>query len=261
MGRGQLMTKNFDDEIKRALMEGTDSAPGLKEGVWKGIENELNNEKGVIRLTGKRKYNRPSLLRFGAIAAVFVLMLLTTTQYGQAAINKIKILLDPQKKIIEQIEGDQEEKEYVLKEGQMGYVIYIDQTMYTKEALKDKDRIVPINKAEDLPEMFIEVSQVENRSPSVLASEMESKLKDEFKEFKNYGKIDDPLKAIHLFGATGRKFDDLYVNYYLVDNTKGGSFIIKTQYIVEAAEGHGARFYHMLREFKVLDPEDIKEIE
>ena len=253
------MTKNLEDQIKKALIEGTDSAPGLKDDVWQGIENELNKEKAGIRMT-RRKSNRPSLLRFAAIAAVFVFLLLTTTQYGQAAINKIKILLDPQKKITEQIEGDQEEKDYTLKEGQMGYVIYIDETMYTKEIEKGKDRIVPINKAENLPEMFIEINQVGNKTPEVLAIELESTLKDEFKRFKNYGNIEDPLKAIHLFGASGQKHDDIYVNYYLVDNTKGGSFIIKGQYTVEAAEGHGARFYHMLREFKVLAPEDIKEI-
>src|SRR5690554_3363991 len=123
------MVKRLDDEIKRALIDGTNSAPDLKQEVWERIQGELSQEKGVSRMARKRA-NRPSLLRFAAIAAVFIFMFLATTQYGQAAIDKIKILFDPQKNVTEQIEGTEEEKEYTLQEGQMGYIIYVDESMY-----------------------------------------------------------------------------------------------------------------------------------
>lgn len=251
------MVKRLDDEIKRALIDGTNSAPDLKEEVWERIQGELSQEKGVSRMARKRA-NRPSLLRFAAIAAVFVFLFLATTQYGQAAIDKIKILFDPQKNVTEQIEGTEEEKEYTLQEGQMGYIIYVDESMYTKEVIEGKDRIVPINKAENLPDMFMEISQVEDKTPQEVASQMGTDLKGEYKEFENQGKVEDPLEAIHLSANTGKQADDLYIKYYLVDNTKGGTFIIKQQYILEAAEGHGARFYHMLKEFKVVNLEDLE---
>src|SRR5690554_2346856 len=115
------MGKSLDDKIKEALMEGTNAAEELKEEVFKNINSSIQQEKGGSRMARKHR-NRPSILRFAAIAAVFVLLFLTTTQYGQAAIDRIKILFDPEKQITEQIEGTEEEKEYSLKEGQMGYV-------------------------------------------------------------------------------------------------------------------------------------------
>lgn len=254
------MVKNLDDKIKNALIEGTKAAPDLKEEVWESIQGKINQEKGVSRMARKRT-NRPSLLRFAAIAAVFVFLFLATTQYGQAAIDKIKILFDPQKNITEEIEGTEEEKEYTLQEGQMGYIIYVDESMYTKEVVDGKDRIVPINKAGNLPEMFMEISQVEDKTPQEAAKQLENDLKGEYAEFENQGKVDDPLEAIHLAANTGKNSNDLYVKYYLVDNTEGGTFVIKLQYILEAAEGHGARFYHMLKEFKVVNLEDLEDIE
>ena len=53
------MTKNLEDQIKKALIEGTDSAPGLKDDVWQGIENELNKEKAGIRMTRRKEVIGP----------------------------------------------------------------------------------------------------------------------------------------------------------------------------------------------------------
>ncbi len=251
------MGKSLDEKIREALMAGTREAPEQREEVFKNIQASIQQKEGGSTMAKGRK-NRPSFIKFTAIAALFALLFLTTTQYGQAAIDKIKILFDPQKKITEQIEGTEEEKEYTLREGQMGYVIYIDESMYEKQVEQGKDRILPIHRADYLPEMYIEITQEEGKTPDEVAAQLEESLRDEYPEFENLGKIQDPVESIHLSAKSGIKHDDVIVKYYLVDNTRGGAFIIKTQYTLEAAEGHGARFYHMLKEFKVVNLEDLE---
>ena len=177
--------------------------------------------------------------------------------YGQATIDRIRTLFEPEKKVVEQIEGSEEEKEYTLKEGEMGYIIYVDQSMHEKEVVEGRDRIVPLYKADDYPAMYMEISQNINLNPEEAASQIEKDLKEEYNEFENHGIVSDPIDAIHLSAKTGINHDDILVKYYLVDNTRGGSFVIKMEYTYEAAEGHGARFYHMLQEFEVVDLEDM----
>jgi hypothetical protein len=41
-----------------------------------------------------------------------------------------------------------------------------------------------------------------------------------------------------------------------VDDNQGGSYVIEQHLFLEAAEGHGVRFYHMLKEFKVVNPQE-----
>ena len=140
----------------------------------------------------------------------------------------------------------------------MGYIIYIDQSMYEKEVVDGKDRIVPLHKAENYPAMFMEISQDLDLSPEEVALEIENNLDRKYETFENQGLVSDPIEATHLSARTGINHDDLLVKYYLVDNTRGGSFVIKMEYTYEAAEGHGARFYHMLKEFELVDLEDME---
>lgn len=252
------MKKSLDDHIKEALLKGTQTAPELKEDIWKNIENSLEKEEAQNRIPKEQRKYKPSFLKVASIAIIFALVFFTTTHYGRAAIYQLKVLFEPEKQITENIEGNEEKKEYSLQKGQMGYVIYIDESMYTKEILKNKDKIVPKNKAEYLPEMYMEISQVEDQTPQETAVDLENTLEEEYEEYKSEGMVEKPLKALHLTANTGYNPDDLLIKYYLVDNTEGGTFIIKLQYIREAAEGHGARFYHMLQEFKVVDLEQVE---
>ena len=49
--------KMVDEKIKKALIDGTDSALGLKEDVWNNIQNNLDkhNMKGEIALAKKKE--------------------------------------------------------------------------------------------------------------------------------------------------------------------------------------------------------------
>jgi hypothetical protein len=119
----------------------------------------------------------------------------------------------------------------------------------------EADRIYPKNRAWNLPEVFMEISQTAGSDPKTAAAEIEGRMVKDFKHYKNLGEVDEPVKGILLTGQTGDRWDDTVVHYYILDNTKGGVFIIRQQYFVEASEGHGARFFNMLKEFKIVEPE------
>lgn len=248
------MKDNFDNKLREALIKGTDKSAGQKEEVWKSIEERimLDKERKIIM----KRSGRKGIQKIAGVAAAAVVMaatFFTVTQPGQAAVGKIREFFVPQKKIVEHIEGMPENKEVKLQDSQMGYIIYIDEELYTMEKNNGVDRIVPKNKAENLPAVFMEISQVVDKAPESVAAEIEEQLAKDFGSNREMSEVDSPVKGIHLKGRTGSNWNDTVINYYLVDNTRGGTFIIKQQYFLEASEGHGARFYYMLNEFKVVD--------
>lgn len=250
------MEYNFDNKLREALMKGTNKSASQKEEVWKSIEErlKLGKERDIIMDSSGRK----RIKKVAGVAVAAVVMVSTffaVTQPGQATVGKIRDLFAPQKRIVENIEGMPENKEVKLQDSEMGYVIYIDEELYTMEKDNRVDRIVPRNKAENLPAVFMEISQVVDKAPESVVVEIEEQLAGDFGSEIEISEVDSPVKGILLKGRTGNNWNDTVVNYYLVDNTRGGTFIIKQQYFLEAAEGHGARFYYMLNEFKVVEQE------
>jgi hypothetical protein len=242
-----------DNKIKEALHQGTNEAEELKAMVWNNIRNELNLSEGKVTNMNTKKSKIPAFFKYGSIAAAMAVVIVSNTQYGHAAADKIKQLFAPNKVVKLQIEGTDEKQKVSLKEGSAKYIIYIDEERYTMESKAGKDKIVPKIKAKGYPEVFMEIQQIKDKSPKVVASEIEKELKVKYKSVDNKGTVKQPLKAILIDGRSGSKSKDTVVNYYLVDNTKGGTFVIKQQYFVEASEGHGARFYGMLKEFKIVN--------
>lgn len=242
-----------DKKIKDALLEGTEEASELKDMVWKNIQKELNLDGGkkmTRRSAKKRGISR--LVKYGSVAAVLAIVIFTSTEYGHAAVDKIKQMFVPNKVVKQQIEGTDEKNNVTLKESTMKYIIYIDEERYTMQKVDGKDKITPKIKAENYPEVFMEIEQVKDKSPEAAASQIEKELKGKFKTVENMGQVKEPISAKLIKARTGVKAKDTVVNYYFVDNTKGGTFIIKQQYFMEASEGHGARFYAMLKEFKIV---------
>jgi hypothetical protein len=99
----------------------------------------------------------------------------------------------------------------------------------------------------------MEIKQVKDKHPGVVASEIEKELNGKFSKIENRGIVKEPVNGTLIYAATGQKWNDTVVQYYVVDNTKGGTFIIKEQYFMEASEGHGTRFYNMLKEFRIVN--------
>jgi hypothetical protein len=251
--RRGIMNHKEDNKITESLLDGTNEAEELKTMVWNNIKNELNLSEGESKNMKTKKNGIPAFVKYGSIAAAMAIVIASNTQYGHAAADKIKQLFAPNKIVKLQIEGTNEKQNVSLKEGSAKYIIYIDEERYTMVSKDGKDKITPKIKAKNYPEVFMEIHQIKGKTPKALASEIEKELKTKYKNVDNKGAVKEPLKAIFLNARSGSKSKDTVVNYYLVDNTKGGTFVIKQQYFVEASEGHGARFYGMLKEFKIVN--------
>ncbi|MBM7613813.1 hypothetical protein [Alkaliphilus hydrothermalis] len=218
------------------------------------VQSRSNLRKGRINMrTEKRNQkNRKRMFNIGTIAASLLIVFLAGTAPGHATIERIKDFFLPEKPIVEEIEGMKEEKNVQLQESKYGYVIYFDETVYKLEELEGKDRILPMNQAANYPEVYMEIQQVEDKNIETSATEIQKELKDQYEIVMTGEEVLEPVKGILLYAQAGNEWDDEVLRYYIVDNTQGGSFIIKQQFFVEASEGHGVRFDNMLKEFQIV---------
>jgi hypothetical protein len=239
-----------EKKLQEALLSNTDEAVKLKAMVWSNIDKRLDSEEVKTMSIKKRKRG---ILKYAGLAAAFAAIILATNpQYVDAAVDKIKELFVPTKTIEQSLEGNTEETQVDLEVSPQKYVIYIDKAMYELKNVAGKDIITPINKAEGYPEVSLTIEQATDKVPADVLADIEKELKSKYSDVKPFEEVTEPVKGLSIRALGGNKWNSPVVNYYIVDNTKGGSFIIKEQYFLEASEGHGARFYHMLKEFKIV---------
>lgn len=259
-----MKENNVDQEIKNSIVNGTADASRKKEEIWANIEKELNLSKGVTemklepRASKKRKKKSRGWLT-GTIAAVLLLgIFATTTDTGQAVMNNIKEYFAPQKQIVEDIEGMPEEKEVTLQEGKAGYIIYIDEENYTLVQEDEFDKIVfNLELDERYPEISMTIKQVENKTPAQLADEKYEELTASFDTVWEVTKVSEPLEGLVITAIAGLEWNSPMKRVYVVSNEKEGSFLIEQTFYVEAEEGHGARFDQMLKDFQVVEVNDL----
>ncbi|MBM7872119.1 hypothetical protein JOC70_003668 [Clostridium pascui] len=247
------MNQIEDKKIKDALLEGTKEVTELKNMVWSNIERELNLDMKRKEIVKRKRNKMSSFMKYGSIAAAITLVIGLNTEYGQAAVDKIKELFVPNKVVKQQIEGMDEDSNVALKEGSAKYIIYIDEERYTMTKMDGNDKIAAKIKGENTPEVFMEITQVEGKKPDAIASQIQDELKGKYQKVENRGVVNYPLKSTLIYANSGMNFNSTVLRYYLVDNTKGGTFVIKQQLFIEAEEGHGARMDNMLKEFKIIE--------
>ncbi|MCP2035841.1 hypothetical protein L1279_002855 [Planomicrobium sp. HSC-17F08] len=168
---------------------------------------------------------------------------------------------EEEKEVVVQIEGMEEKVIMHLNKGKdCAYVIYIDEERY-KMVSGEGDNPDAITTKEALPENFPEVSMtiehVPDTAPEVLVEEFEAELKVEFPDLREVEQVTEPVEGYQLHGIAngGQQWNDPVVHAYVFSNGQSGSFVITERYFLEAAEGHGARFYAMLTEFHIVEPE------
>lgn len=193
-------------------------------------------------------------LIFTGIAGLTVAFSLLTDT-GTAVVIEMKELFIPEKQVIQNIEGIDEEVEVQLNEGKNAeYVIYVDETRYKLTSRDTSDIITPVHPVPDhYPEVTMEIKQVQNEKPEVLVEKIAAELKKEFAEIREIEAVKDPIIGFKLHGKSGNNPDSKIVTVYVISNGKEGSFVITQLYFLEAAEGHGARFHHMLKSFKIIN--------
>ena len=204
----------------------------------------------------RRKMNLVKLAASMAVVAVLIIGL--NTQPGLALVNRIREMFEPEKNITQDIEGSKEEQDVQLNEGgNAEYVIYIDEERYKMEKGPGADKIVPNPPLpERYPEVSMEIRQVADKSPEELIREVEAQLKESFDDVTTPQQVEEPVNGWTVRGLGGNKWDSPLERVYVTGNRKQGSFIITQRYFLEAEEGHGARFHHMLKEFYVVEGRD-----
>lgn len=176
------------------------------------------------------------------------------TDTGIAIKKEMKDIFSPEKVVKQSIEGMDEEIQMKLNEGNRSeYVMYIDEERYKLTHGENSDLITPLHPApENYPEVTMEIKQVPNEKPLDLVEKIEAQLHKEFIKLE-VAEVTNPIKGYQLHGAAGNKADSKIVNAYVISNGKEGSFVITQFYFLEAAEGHGARFHHMLKTFEIVE--------
>lgn len=240
------MADRLDEKITEALYQGTEDSNGLVDSIWANIEPAVDfiEEKKKFRL-------RP--LKIAVCAAVVLTIFIATTQPGKAAIGKIKEVFAPKKVVVQEVEGIKTEKQVDLQENDKDYIIYYDKEMFTMKKTGAKDKIEPKQKNDNLPAVFMEIEQIKDKNVKTMAAELQNQLKAKYPTVQKPEEVTKPLKSTYIMAQSGNKRNDTVIRYYLVDNTKGGTFIIKQQFFLEAEEGFGTRFDNMLKEFKIVD--------
>lgn len=240
----------WEDQIKAALDSGTQSAADKKDSIWDNIEKQIKE--------GNMRQKRRHLGKIIAAVVAVGLVVTAFTPMGQAAIGSIADLFAPEKNIKLDMEGMQESTDQQLhvgtQQGEDGvtYVLYVDEDRYQFVASESGDKIVPKDFPSNLPEVSMQITQDAGTAPEAIAASLKESLGSKYKTVIDAEATDKPIAAIRLKAQTGYEGEDAVVDYYLIDNTQGGTFIITLKYFVEAEEGHGARFEQMLSEFSIV---------
>lgn len=249
---------NIDEQAKKALCEDTSEADQMEQEIWSRLDAGLFAEAQTAPEKVKSKKRKMLPLLIAAVAGL-VIAFSFQTDTGMALIDRIKEMFVPEKEMIQSIEGMDEETNVQLNEGKDAeYVIYIDEERY-KMIKGQGDQPDVITPKEELPVNYPEVSmtieQILDTAPGILVSRYEEELKLEFPDLRAVEQVTEPVEGYQLHGIQngGQVWDDEVVHAYVISNGKSGSFIITERYFLEAAEGHGARFYAMLQEFHIVE--------
>lgn len=245
---------DMDERVKKEILEHTeDTNNQLKDAIWNQIDQELFEEKSRKAKHVKKKSKIIPIII--AAAAGIMLLFSTQTDTGMAFIKQIKDIFVPEKQITQSIEGTDEETKVVLQEGKDAeYVIYIDEERYKLIKGEKSDIITTKEPLEErYPEVSMEIEQFNDVSPKEMVTILETELAAEYTNVTETESVTEPVEGFKLHGISGSEWNSPVTNVYVVDNKNGGSFVITEKYFLEAAEGHGARFYWMLQQFEIVE--------
>ncbi|QTH44216.1 anti-sigma factor [Cohnella sp. LGH] len=256
----------MERNLKDTLLEKSRYAEETKEELWDRIEARLDDEpatpsRAETRARAPRHYTgegkrsmRKLQIAMGVAVAFMAFGIFLAMPAGTAFMKDVKQWFAPEKKVEVEVEGQKEETDQKLHQNEESkYVIYYDQERYKLVQEGGKDVITT---KEPLPERYPEVSmtieQVKDVKPEDLIKRLSGELSGKYVDVRKVEKVSEPVQGYMVRALAGKEWDSEVVVIYTVDNGKNGSFAITEKYFFEASEGHGARFYQMLKEFEVL---------
>lgn len=136
------------------------------------------------------------------------------------------------------------------------FVIYINEAAYRGRDVAGVYIIEPVTPLPDnLPRCEMLIEQMHGLSTAEAAELLAGKLKESFPNVSEPEAADDG-SAYFIHAYMGLDWNSEIVDIKLIDNQKGGVFVITASYFMEASEGHGARFSDMLQTFQVVNELD-----
>lgn len=248
---GRLET-HLDREEEDAITGKMQSIPAerplpQKEPLPQRSKNNKNKQKGM------RALKIWTAVAAAAVAATVFLSL----PAGTAMMSSVKNWFEPEKKIEIEVEGQKEETNgQVHVDDTSDYAIYYDKDRYMLVEGDGKDIITTIDPLSELyPEVSLTIEQKTDILPEELAKQIAGQLKGEYARVDAVERVTAPVDGYLVHAIDGSDRLSKVTNVYVVSNKKQGSFVLSGRYFLEAAEGHGARFYHTLEQFEVLADE------
>src|SRR5699024_8363125 len=252
-----MNSEHEDEQIKKLLKRWTDVDESIQQHTWEKIDDQLFP---TVRKNQYRKRNW--FVAITTAAAICIIMLGLFTQQGQAVVEEIKDLFVSEKQEIIEIEGNKEEADVKLQANEsLDFVIYIDEDGYKMEYDDAIARIITKEPLGEMyPDVYMEIFQVIGQSKNEVINTIKDQLEDEKMIIFREEEVSDPLEGTIISGieedeATGdfrAGWDSMINQYLLVEVSDQQYFVIKQVYFQEAAEGHGARFDHMLQSFEII---------
>ena len=248
---------DFDKRIKEDMKNGTNRAAAQKEAVFNAISQRIRKEKTneVRKSTGKR-----NSMAVAAVAVLAVLALGAFTPAGRVLANRLIRLFVPEKPIITEVEGQKEQGTGTLVENTaqpVGYVMYIDAQRYTKQTSGGTDIIKAKNFPKNYPPVQMEISQTTKSAKDTYAALLRE-VSGKYDKVEGKGEVTSPIKGLYIHAIDNGGGEAALEKIYVVDNTRGGCFVIRCKLFLEAEEGHGARFLGMLKTFEVVASDQIE---
>ncbi|MDF2835675.1 MAG: hypothetical protein K0Q63_1315 [Paenibacillus sp.] len=256
----------MDQKLKEQLLEKSDYPDTWKNDIWGQLEARLDEERheapvGNLRraTNNKNKHKGMKVMKIGigvAAAAVAVTVFLSLPA-GTAMMDSVKDWFEPEKKIEIDVEGQKEETNgQVHVDKTSEYAIYYDKDRYKLVEGTDKDVITTIDPLPaEYPEVSLTIEQRTDVLPEQLAEELAGQLQGEYARVDAVERVTAPVDGYLVHAIDGSDRLSKVTNVYVVSNGKQGSFILSSNYFLEAAEGHGARFTQTLEQFQVIDGE------
>lgn len=259
------MDKKTEEKIQELVNQNTPITDEDKNEVWNNIEHRLFEE-GYERRKIMKKFNTKPLMTFYATAAAALLVFAgTQTEQGSALVDKIKNSFEPEKEVVMLMEGQQEAatlslpttRSYAVDgKKEMDYVIYVDKKMYALKEEEGRDVIVPkMVLGDNYPEVSMEIMHLPEELPEIVSAAVANEVASEFGEVKETEEVQLPLEALVIQNKPAGEWNSPIERVYVIDDQKGGSYVVTQRYFLEAAEGHGIRFDEMLKEFHIVEVE------
>ncbi|MFS0723794.1 hypothetical protein [Paenibacillus sp. 1P07SE] len=254
----------MERKLKERLLEESEIEPGVKDEIWDKLDAHLDHEPQPARPSRSQQKNplqrRAKLMKrikitTGVAAAAIAAGVFLSMPAGTALMSEIQGWFAPEKEVQVEVEGQTEHTQQELhQDEESNYVIYYDMDRYKLIEGEHQDVITT---KEPLPEMYPEVSltidQALDVTPEQVAAQVAEQLQADYAVVREPEQIEEPVAGYVVHAIDGSEWDSEVTRVYLVDNGKSGTFVLQAKYFLEAAEGHGARFEQMLKEFQVLE--------